>query len=372
MKSWLLYFLFLLLLPGMPSRLWAQEDTTILAAPEKKLADSLRALQNPLFLSEEVLHFTLRMDLKTVLRDVGDDRKSHEAVLVYKDADGTEVAEKLKVKVRGNRRRDPSVCNFPPLQLNFSRKTVENTIFGKVNKLKLVTHCINDEYVLREYLVYKVYNTLTDASYRVRLCRVQYEDQKGRRETEAGYAFLIEDDDVMAARNGAAVMPEQALVRMDRAETVAMARVAFFQFLVGNTDWSVPYRHNIDLLLMDPLAPPIPVPFDFDYAGVVGTPYASPPPELGINSVRQRLFRGYTFPNEVYVQVRDLLNTRKRAVYQVYQGFPLLDRRYIRQTTKYLDQFYEVLNDPRDFQNAFVKQGQKNLRSGVVVKGLEK
>ncbi|SFH19940.1 hypothetical protein [Pontibacter chinhatensis] len=372
MKPWLLYFLLLSLLPGTHAPLRAQNDSTIHAASEEKLADSLRALQNPLFLSEEVLHFTLRMDVKTVLRDVDDDRKSHEAVLVYKGADGAEVEEKLKVKVRGKRRRDPSVCNFPPLQLNFSRKTVQNTIFGKVNKLKLVTHCINDEYVLREYLVYKVYNTLTEASFRVRLCRVQYEDQKGRRDTETGYAFLIEDDDVMAARNGATVVPEQALVRMDRAETVAMARVAFFQFLIGNTDWSVPYRHNIDLLQTDPLSAPIPVPFDFDYAGIVGTPYATPPPELGIGSVRQRLFRGYTFPDEVYAQVRELFNERRRAIYGVYQSFPLLDRRYIRQTTKYLDQFYEVLNNPRDFQNAFVKQGQKNLRSGVVVKGLEK
>ncbi|WP_266204520.1 hypothetical protein [Pontibacter kalidii] len=368
MKTWLSYFVLSLLLLSLPLQLRAQPDTTVLSFADTEA----RELQNPLFLSNEVLHFTLRMDMKTVLKDRGDERESHGAVLVYKDASGVEVEEKLKVRVRGNRRRDPSVCDFPPLQLNFSRKTVEKTIFGKVNKLKMVTHCINDEYVLREYLVYKVYNTLTDASYRVRLCRVQYEDLKGRRKTQTGYAFLIEDDDVMAARNNATVMPEEAFVRMDRTAEMPMAKLAFFQFMIGNTDWSVPYRHNIDLLLVDSLAAPLPVPFDFDYAGIVATPYASPPPELGITSVRQRLFRGYTYPDEVYVQVRKVFNQRKPAIYKVYQSFTLLDRGYIRQTTKYLDQFYEALNDPRDFHNAFVRQGQQNLRSSVVVKGLEK
>lgn len=372
MKTWLLYFIVRLVLLAFPLQLGAQPDKVILSAADAQAAALRQELENPLFLSNEVLHFTIRMDVKTVLRDRGDDRESHRAVLVYVGANGEEVEEKLKVRVRGNRRRDPSVCRFPPLQLNFSRKTVEKTIFGKVNKLKMVTHCINDEYVLREYLVYKVYNTLTDASYRVRLCRVQYEDIRGKRKAQTGYAFLIEDDDVMAARNNATVLPEDLPVRMDRAEQMPMAKLAFFQFMIGNTDWSVPFRHNIDLLQTEPSSPPIPVPFDFDYAGIVGTPYASPPPELGISSVRQRLFRGYAYPDEVYVQVRNFYNQRKPAIYKVYQDFKLLDRRYIRQTTKYLDQFYETLNDSKDFHNAFVRQGQQNARVRVVVKGLEK
>ncbi|TPE44190.1 hypothetical protein [Pontibacter mangrovi] len=363
MKTWLLYFLLLLPVCCKPQQLLAQADTAALTAEE---------LQNPLFLTEEVLRFTLRVDMNSLLKDRGEHRKDHQAVITYLNPDGTTVEEKLKVKVRGNRRRDPRVCDFPPLQLNFSRKTVAGTVFGKVNKLKMVTHCLNDEYVLREFLVYKLYNVLTDTSFRARLCQVTYQDQRGKGKEEVRYAFLLEDDDIMAARQKAVVMPEELLVRMDRTETMAMAKLAFFQFMIGNTDWSVPYRHNIDLLAFRVAGPPVPVPFDFDYAGIVAAPYATPPPELGITSVRQRLFRGYSYPDEVYVQVREFFNRRRPAIYKVYQSFPLLDRRYIRQTTKYLDQFYEVLNDSKDFNNAFVRQGQQNERVRVVVKGLEK
>ncbi|MCX2741772.1 hypothetical protein [Pontibacter anaerobius] len=371
MKTWVLYTFIRLLLLSLPLQLWAQPGKSVLSAQAAPVAEARQDLENPLFLSDEVLHFKLAMDVKEVLKDRGDERKSHRAVITYTDSGGAKVEEKLKVRVRGNRRRDPSVCNFPPIQLNFSRKTVEETIFGKVNKLKMVTHCLNDEYVLREYLVYKLYNVVTDTSYRVRLCRVQYEDLKGKRKTVTQYAFLIEDDDIMAGRHNATVLPEALVVRMDRAATMPMAKMAFFQFMIGNTDWSVPYRHNIDLLMMNPNSPPVPVPFDFDYAGIVSTPYASPPPELGISTVRQRLFRGYSYPDKVYVQMRDFYNKRKSAIYKVYTDFSQLDRRYRRQTLKYLDQFYEVLNDPKDFHNAFVRQGQQNERASVVVKGLD-
>ncbi|CAM3437231.1 hypothetical protein POKO110462_02750 [Pontibacter korlensis] len=353
----------------MPPQLRAQPDSSLLISATDSSA--LLKLQNPLFINQEVLHFKLSMDVRTVLKDRGEDRKDHRAVISYKSADGALVDEKLKVKVRGNRRRDPSVCNFPPLQLNFSRKTVEKTMFGKVNKLKMVTHCINDEFVLREYLVYKVYNALTDTSYRVRLCRVEYEDMRGKRKTEIRYAFLIEDDDIMAARYNAKVIPEELIIGMDKTELSSMAKMAFFQFMIGNTDWSVPYRHNIDLLSFDSLAPPVPVPYDFDYAGIVGTPYASPPPELGIATVRQRLFRGYSYPEEVYAEVQKHFNNRKAAIYSVYQNFELLDERYTRQTLKYLDQFYSALNNKKDFYNAFVRMGQRNERNRVVVKGLD-
>ncbi|WP_299757862.1 hypothetical protein [uncultured Pontibacter sp.] len=371
MKTRFLYSLSWLLLLCLPWQLVAQTEAGVPAAAVQTSVVQ-QELENPLFLSDEVLLFKLSMDVKAVLKDRGDERSDHQAVITYRNADGTEVQEKLKVRVRGNRRRDPSVCRFPPLQLNFSRKTVEKTVFGKVNKLKLVTHCLNNEYVLREYLVYKLYDILTDASYRVRLCQITYEDVRGKRKTVTNYAFLIEDNDVMAARSNAVVLPEELRIRMDMADPSSMARVAFFQFMIGNTDWSVPYRHNIDLLHTDSLAAPVPVPFDFDYAGIVSTPYASPPPELGIKSVRQRLFRGYLYQEEVYVQIREIFNSRKQAVYNVYQTSQLLDRRYKKQTIKYLDQFYSTLNDPKDFYNTFVRAGQQNQKVKVVVKGLEK
>lgn len=327
---------------------------------------------NPLFTDEEVLKFTLSMNIREVLKDRGEEPGYHGAVITYQDKAGKTITEALKVRVRGNRRRDPTVCNFPPLLLNFKRSTVENTVFGKVNKLKLVTHCNNEDYVLREYLVYKLYNVITDLSFRVRLCQISYVDSTGKRKPEIKYAFLIEDEDDMAARNTATIMPDELLIRMDATENRAMAKLALFQYMIGNTDWSVPYRHNILLLYLASLGKPVPVPFDFDYSGIVMTPYAKPPPELGISTVRQRLFRGYSIPEEALSELVPFFNNRKNAFYRLYTANPQLDSKYKKQTLKYLDAFYKTINDPKDFERHILKIGEMNEKNSIVVKGLEK
>lgn len=352
-----------------------------LCTPEQGCSQSVKTLsaaayasegqlpeENSLFVNEEVLRFRLSMDMRAMLKDRGEERGYHAATISYTNPDGTAVSEKLKVKVRGKRRRDPSVCAFPPLQLNFARSTVEKTVFGKVNKLKMVTHCIGEDYVLREYLAYKIYNVLTDTSFRVRLCQVVYEDVQGKRATETKYAFIIEDDDAVALRNDATVLPDELLIRMDGTHLPSMAVLAFFQYMIGNTDWSVPYRHNIVLLSREANA--IPVPFDFDYAGLVSAPYAAPPPELGISSVRQRLFRGYSYSEEIYAMVIKLFNKRKPAIYNLCLNSQLLDKNSEKRTVKYLDQFYSTLNNPKKFERAFVETGQRNEKSRVVIKGL--
>ena len=355
----------------LPVPVLAQAGNTRVNPVSKNSATPDRESEIALFTDDALLHFKLVVDYQQLLKDRGEERSYHQAVLHYTDKAGAAVSMNLKVMVRGNRRRDPAVCRFPPLLLNFPRKKTVNTVFEGTNKLKMVTHCIGDDYVLREYLVYKLYSTLTEESYRVRLCQVAYEDLRGKRKPELRYAFLLEDDDDVARRCKGKIMPEKLLIRMDRAEPRAMARVAFFQYMIGNTDWSVPFRHNIDLLSRDSLAAPVPIPYDFDYAGIVDAPYAVPPPELGITSVKQRLFRGYTFEDSVYAEVKALFNRYRGAMYGVYLHNELLDKRYQKQTLKYLDNFFETLNDPKDFEKKIVRAGQQNQKSIVVIKGLK-
>lgn len=326
-----------------------------------------------MFTDEEVLQLKLVVDYQKLLKDRGDERTYHMGNLSYTDAKGATVTLPLKVMVRGNRRRDPRVCRFPPLMLNFIRKEMpEGTIFAGQNKIKLVTHCIGDEYVLREYLVYKVYNLLTEQSYRVRLCLVTYADLMGKRKTEQRYAFMIEDDKDMASRSGAKLLPKERIVRMERADQRVMARLALFQYMMGNTDWSVPFRHNIDLIATDSLAPPIPVPFDFDYAGMVAAPYATPPPELGIKSVRQRLYRSYSFPENIHRETINAFNSHRTPIYALYRQCEPLSKSGRKQSLKYLDGFYKIINNPRKFEREIVKVGERNEREYVTVIGLQK
>ena len=355
--------------------LWQQSSGQTLAASQAELAtqvENIASKENPLFTDETVLQFRLVLDYQKLLKDRGDEREYHYGTLYYADASGEIFTLPIKVMVRGNRRRDPSVCRFPPLMLNFIRKAMpEGTIFEGSNKIKLVTHCVGEDYVLREYLVYKAYNVLTDQSYRVRLCQVEYVDVNGERKTEQRYAFMIEDDKDMASRNKAKLLSEKAIVRMDKADQSAMARLAMFQYMIGNTDWSVPFRHNIDLIYTDPLSPPIPVPFDFDYCGIVATPYASPPPELGIRSVKQRLYRAYTFPENIHREVVNTFNSYRTPIYAVYRQCEPLSKSSRKRSLKYLDSFYKTINNPKKFQREIIKVGERNEKSYVTVKGLQ-
>ncbi len=351
----------------LPSRVQAQGD-----GAEATVQHSQKVKPAGLFSEDEVLQFRLVANYQKLLKDRGDDRRYHPATLVYKDSTGADVTIPMRVMVRGNRRRDASVCRFPPLMLNLIRKRMpKGTVFEDQNKLKLVTHCIGEDYVLREYLVYKVYNVLTDASYRVRLCQVSYEDSLQKRKTEVRYAFLIEDDKAMATRNNMKEISAKKVISMEYAEPRAMARLALFQYMIGNTDWSVPFRHNIDLLAPDSLSPPIPVPFDFDYAGMVGTPYAVPPPELGIKSAKERLYRGYSFPESIHRETINTFNSLKTPIYAVYKQCEPLSKTGLRQSLQFLDSFYDIINQPRRFEREIVKVGERNEKNYVSVKGLK-
>lgn len=149
-------------------------------------------------------------------------------------------------------------------------------------------------------------------------------------------------------------------------------KMAVFQYMIGNTDWSVPYRHNIRVLAFDSLSIPYTVPYDFDHSGIVSAPYALPPEELGLSSVRERRFRGYCMKDrETLEEVVHFYRRKKANFYAVYKECRLIDARYLNATEKFLDEFYETLNDPKKLSAALsfpCKGGEAN----IVIKGLSK
>ncbi|GAB3845448.1 hypothetical protein GCM10028822_03900 [Hymenobacter terrigena] len=329
------------------------------------------ATNNPFFISEEIVELTLSLPLEQVLKDRGASPGLHPALLSYRDANATPQTLAVQVQVRGNRRKDPGVCDFPPLLVKFPPPNGPNPFFGPVAELKLTTHCLSDDYTLREYLVYKLYNVLTDMSYRVRLCRITYRDNSGRASTSVHYGFFLENTEALARRNQATVVPKPLSIGMNNLDQPATATMVVFQYMIGNTDWSVLYRHNIRLLARSLSTPPIPVAYDFDYSGLVMAPYAVPPEQLGITSVRQRLFRGFDFPPETYAAVRDLFNARRAALYNVYLACPYLHRNEQEFATHFLDEFYKTLNDPKDFERRIVRVGRQNEKKYTQIRGFD-
>lgn len=319
-----------------------------------------------LFAHDDVLPFTLTCALRSLLRDRGDTPVGHPVLLTYFDRQQQPVALPLTVSVRGNFRRQSANCVFPPLLLDFPKKKTRKTLFDGQNKLKLVTHCQTEEYVVREYLVYKLYNLMTDISFRARLARVTYADSMSKRVPETRWAFLLENDNAMAKRNGGTVYKMQQ-TRMDYVDSLRMATVAVFEYMIGNTDWSVPYLHNIRLLAVNLGSAPVPVAYDFDHAGIVQANYAFPAERLNIESVRQRLYRGLPYPLAMFQKVFDRFIQVKPQIYALYANETRLSPGYVKQTLRYLDEFYATINKPGMVRSEFL-QGD---RSGVVIKGLK-
>ena len=232
-----------------------------------------------LFENNEVLACTLEMPIKTVIRDL-DERDQHKAKFWYENEQGNAEIHEMKVEVRGNNRSNPNVCGFPPLKLDFKKKKVAGTLMHGQNKLKLVTHCNRSrretDYLLQEYYVYKMYEIITPYSLKTRLCQITYNDSNEEEDPFTRYGILIEDIDDLADRHYAKET-EDSILNQAICDQVQLDNFIFFQYLIGNHDWSVPYMHNVKMIKKSDQAKPIPIPYDFDYAGIVEKPYAAPP-----------------------------------------------------------------------------------------------
>ena len=100
------------------------------------------------------------------------------------------------------------------------------------------------------------------------------------------------------------------------------ARYALLQDMVANHDWSMRAGpagkeccHNAELI--GPLGPgsTVPIPYDFDFSGFVDAPYATPPDELHLASVRQRVYRGYCLHNnDVLAAARQMREARPQLM----------------------------------------------------------
>ena len=308
------------------------------------------------FGSDALLTMTIRTDLRALLRDRGEDRKDHAGVVRLARADGGVDSAAIELRTRGIFRRRPSVCAFPPLRIGIGRRAAANTPFEGERRIKLVTHCRNpdqyEQYVLQEYLIYRAYALLTDLSLRTRLARVTYEDAVGREKPVTKYGILIEDERRLAERHRLRVVEDTGtpMARLDPSRTVFMA---VFQYFIGNTDWSIRALHNI-VLLADSAGRLLPVPYDFDWAGVIATRYAQPDTALPIRSVKERLYAGYCGPIEDFEPIFARFREERAAIESLYDLEPL-ERDQREQARRYYAEFFRLIDDPQRVRREMLK-----------------
>lgn len=330
------------------ARLDAQDQTAI---------DSVQraALEAPLFASHAPLELRIEAPFTTIFKDRDQDSEYHPGTLSYVDANGQPVVLDIRARTRGFFRLQRRTCSFPNLHLNFRRRQVANTLFAGLNRVSMVAHCqdTRDEYeqfTLQEYLIYRSYNPLTDRSVRVRLARATYIDTDGERDSLTRYMFILEPFEMLAARHGWEVL-EVPSVPLNQQDPPSLLLFEVFQFFIGNTDWSASQAaegrdccHNARIIGTR-AGPAIPVPYDFDWSGVISAPYAKPDPKVGVRRVRDRRYWGICRPQEDFVPVFTLFNEQREAIYDIWRGQEGLEERRLDRTLEYFDEFYDIIND---------------------------
>jgi hypothetical protein len=312
------------------------------------------------FLDEQPFDVTLTTDVSKLLNEKMKNDYYQTALFSCKLPDSSVVSETITINVRGQFRR--SYCYMPPLRLNFHNST-SPTLYT-LNSLKLACPCRPsaeyEQYILKEFLVYKIYNLLTDKSFRVRLLRLTLDDSKEKKKPYTQYAFMIESVNAMAKRNDCKEWKGQNLTT-ETTDRQQMTLVAVFEYMIGNTDWAVPNNHNIRLIYSkkdSSTTRPYAVPYDFDYSGLVNTDYAIPTPELGIESVRDRLYRGFPRTMDELENVLRIFNEQKDNIYSLINNFQPLSAKNKEDMTSYLDDFYKMINNPKHVEVEFIQNAR--------------
>lgn len=297
---------------------------------------------SPLFDEHDVLEITLEGPVSTLLED-SEARGEQPFRLTLGDQ-----VFNVGANLRGNSRVE--LCHFPPIRLNFSKSDAQETVFAGQRKLKLVTHCKGganfEKNLLEEYAAYRILNVLTDMSFRTRLLHIRYVDSEHPdRDAVVRYGFLIEPEKALAERNGGYLAGARHVTKPRLDESHA-AIVYVFQYLIGNTDWSLVRAfdsetccHNGEIVGIHDRQ--YYVPYDFDMAGLVNARYAKPNPELHLSRVTQRRYRGNCSTPEVLRNALQTVVRRRDEIMQIFSDLPGLTDDDVARSTRFLHGFFK-------------------------------
>ncbi len=328
-------------------------------------SDTSAVVIRPLFTSDSTLAITIEGPLKKIMRK-RDEAEQFPATLKYADANGTEHVLDIKLRARGKFRRKRKICSFAPLRVNFRRKQVAGTVFDGQNTIKLVTDCQSSkknfqQYLLKEYLVYKIYNQLTDKSFAARLLRVTYIDTDRKGKARESYAFFIEEKKHIADRLG------MELIKINKTRYSALDAahsnfVNVYEYFIANTDFSLvagPANSNCchNAVIYQKAADPYTsIPYDFDHAGLVDAPYAAPNPRFKIDSVKQRLYRGRCANNSHLDSTMQQFLAKRDDIRQLVEGLDGYDARSVRGTMSFIDGFYKDISSTKSIEKKFIRK----------------
>ena len=308
-----------------------------------------------LFKSQEILPLKLNYSNKDLKKKTNDSTYLKTS-LSYKTENDTWNVIDIEIRKRGNFRLKN--CYYAPVKIKIKKSKSKGTLFEGNKKLKLVLPCLTNksknDYIVKEYMAYKLFEIISPYHFNTRLVAISYEEINGKKiKIHNIKGILIEDDKKIAKRHEGDILKRS--INPLNHDPISSVYNAFFQFMIGCTDFSTAFQHNQKLLFVDKKI--IPIPYDFDVSGLVNPSYAMSSGEksenLGLTSVTQRLYRGFKRNPAIIQQVREEFLNNKNALIEIVDSLnPYFDdpKEFLKAKNYILD-FFEVMESNERFNN---------------------
>jgi len=265
----------------------------------------------------------------------------------------------VNLRARGNFRRNK--CYFPPVKMKIKKAQYSGTLFDGNKTMKLVMPCLieneNNDNVLQEFIAYKIYEKISPFHFKTKRVNIEFTEPRGKKiKSFQLKGFLIEDDKRVAKRHEGKVM--ERFIHPMAMQHLTSVQNAFFQYLLGNTDFSVAYQHNGKLLYVNKEI--IPLPYDFDMTGWVNPSYATVNTTLGINSVKDRKYRGFKREKQYFDEVREQFIDKKDSIMYMVGSYEseFSDPKEFQTMIEFMGSFYDILEDNSKFEKSIVAEAR--------------
>lgn len=306
----------------------------------------------------------LQASLNTSYKDLMTNRKVplyQPATLIFQNLDSSgPLIVPIQVKLRGKFRK--ANCSFASLFFDFSDSTKKSRL-SNFKDLKVVVPCEwgsdDEQWLIKEYLVYKLYQLFTEKSFRIRLVKFTFDDNSDSIKPYKQYGFIMEDVDDLAKRNKCKETGDEKIMT-EETNRQHTTMVSMFEYMISNSDWNVPARQNVKLIRPEDSAKAKPyiVPYDFDYSGAVNALYAEPAPYLGIEKVTDRLYQGFPRTAAELKEVIAVFLQKENDVYKTISDFPLLKKKPKEEMLAFIQGFYTIIKDETNIQKIFIDKAR--------------
>lgn len=312
-----------------------------------------------LFLNQELLFLKLSFSRKDV-RKTTNDSTYIKIDISYMDSEALWNIFEAKLRKRGHYRLNN--CYLPPIKIKINKSESKGTLFEGNKKLKLVLPCsINkshNDYIIKEYMAYKLYEIISPYHIKSRLVEIDFTDTTGKKtKTSDLKGILLEDIKKVANRFDGKVINRS--IHPLNLDPLVSVRNEFFQFMIGNTDFSMAALHNEKLLFVNKNM--YPIPYDFDLSGLVDASYAFVPEvnereQLPISSVTERLYRGFKRDSQIIQRVRNEFIENRTEIFKIVDNLsPYFENSSsFAIAKKYIEDFYNIIENNAKFENEII------------------